>query len=558
MISTTSPRRRRTVLGWWSLYGAHLGLIVGSAGVMFGYIGFRQAFSGASVWDSFYGALQLLVLNGGMAPAGEPTPWALNLGRFLCAVAFGSAFLLLMMRLRAASANRWRAQRTRQHRVVFGATPEARQLVLCGVTRRRGLRCAAVLVGDLDEQHAMELRRDGVAVIGSCDDEVLVKVISRATSIVIAEHDDLDALAIMRRVRGVVETERIPLKVVFRSSALAETIRAREQPPSDNAVVTSVVSLPEAAALRLTQFDRFAMEVVLDRAHVVVAGRGDLAAEIAFAAVLPELDVSTAATHIVLDLVAEADESWPSSIEKRLLLGDSTAATNVEVRRHVVGDNGREVADYIQKLCAAGLEPTLVFIAGLADTDAIVAGTRLGSAPSGSRIVCVLERDTLSAELLTTSGQGTPTTEWVTLGELIDDPRLLRISMQERLGNVLMARNMKRRSAADAGAVLTYLLSDSAGTVTSESATAFASFLIETITNAGLVPEPRVTVTRPEPFDAVHRKAIRSRILDRFPPPAGSTPILYNADVGDFVSEVPHRFAQLGLDLTTPERYSGT
>jgi hypothetical protein len=554
MTSTTSPRRRRTVLGWWSLYGAHLGLGFGLVGVVFGYIGYRQAFGGASVGDSVYGAVQLLVLNGGMAPQGEPTPWALNLGRLLCAIAFGSAFLLLMMRLGAASANRWRAQRTRRHRVVFGATPEARQLVLCGETRRRRLRCDAVLVGDLDEQASMELRRDGVAVIGSCDDEMMAKVIHGATSIVIAEHDDLEALAIMRRVRSIVETERIPLKVVLRSSALAETIRSRERQRRD----MSVGSLPEAVAQRLTQFDRYATEVVLDRAHVVVVGRGDLAAEIAYAAVLPELDVSTAATHIVLELVAEPQETWPGSIEKRLLLGDSAAATNVEVRHHAAAGNGREVADHIRKLCAAESAPSLVFIAGLADTDVIVAGTNLGSVPSSDRIVCVLERDTFPAELLTISKDGPPTTHWVTLGELIDDPQLLGISVQERLGNVLMARNEKRRRAADAGVVLTYLLSDSVGMVTHESATEFAAFLIEAIANAGLAPEQRARVTRPEPFEAAQRTTISGRILERFPPPAGMNPILYRANVGRFVTEVPLRFAELGLDLTPPEGHTRT
>lgn len=554
----TTSRRRRTVLGWWSVYGAHVGFMVGLAGVALGYTGYRWAYDDASWWDSLYAALQLLVLSGGVAPPGVPTPWALNVGRFLCALAFGSAFLLLMMRLGAATAGRVRAQLTRKHRVVFGTTPEARQLVLVGETgrpRRRRLRCDAVLVGELDEKLSMELRRDGVVVIGACDDELLTKVIHGAKSIVVAEHDDIDALAIMRRVRHIVESERIPLKVVFRSSALAETIRARRQPPSDNPVVTSVVSLPEAAALRLTQFDRFPTEFVLDRVNIVVAGGGELAGEIAIASVLRGLDLPSAVHRIVLDLVAEPDETWPATVAKRLGHNGNAATptTNVELRRHAAGPTGSEVAECVLELCAADHAQHQVFVAGLADTDVIVAGTRLGLGLSNSRVVSVLERDAVPTELSNIAGERLPTMHWVTLGELIEDPRLLRISLQERLGTSLLARLEERRKA-HAGAVLEHLLSNSTGTITDTSATEFATFLIETLSSAGLKPEPRLKVTKAEPLIADHRKTVRSKILGRFPPSAETNQVNYQAHIGNFVNEVPQLFAALGFDLKTPER----
>ena len=194
-----------------------------------------------------------------------------------------------------------------------------------------------------------------------------------------------------------------------------------------------------------------------------------------------------------------------------------------------------------------------MFIAGFADTDTIVAGRRLDLALSRGRIVGVLERDAFPAELLTTPDRGSSIANWVTVGELIDDPRLLRFSTEERLGTVLMARVDKLRSAADTGAVLEHLLSGSAGSVTDESAIEFARFLIKTVTDAGLVPEPRLTVTRPKPLDAAPRTTIGGRILDRFPPLAGTNPITYAANVGEFVNEVPLRFAELGLDLNSKE-----
>jgi len=72
-------REGSTVLGWWSLYGAQVGFVVGLAAVVFGYVGYRQAFSGASWWDSSYAALQLLVLSGGVKRPGfddcSCVPW---------------------------------------------------------------------------------------------------------------------------------------------------------------------------------------------------------------------------------------------------------------------------------------------------------------------------------------------------------------------------------------------------------------------------------------------------------------------------------------------------
>ena len=136
---------------------------------------------------------------------------------------------------------------------------------------------------------------------------------------------------------------------------------------------------------------------------------------------------------------------------------------------------------------------------------------------------------------------------------MIEDPRLLRFSLQERLGTSLLARLEERRKA-HAGAVLEHLLSNSTGTITDTSATEFATFLIETLSSVGLKPEPRLKVTKAEPLIADDRKTVRSQVLGRFPPPADTNQINYQAHIGNFVNEVPQLFAALGFDLKTTER----
>jgi hypothetical protein len=526
-------------------------VVFGLAGVTFGYLGYRTVYATRSRLDAFYAALQLLVLNGTMPSEPIETPWTLHVGRLLSLVGTLSTLVLIALRLSITTTSRLSARQAKHHRVVFGTTPEACRLALSAVESaqasgriRVGAGCEVVLVGEFDHRQSMDLRSRGVVVVGAHDDKVLADAIRGARSIVIAESNDLVGLDLMRRVLDRGDARRSRLHVVLRSTALAATIRSLEPADGGLPAGVSVVSLPQAAALRLTQFDMHPTRFTDGVAHLVVAGRGDLAAELAVASALSNLNLPTWSPQVRLTLISGPADTWPAMAHEQLPGADANSCV-------AAGTSGSEIAACIVEACKEVRVPSQVFIAGLDDTDAIVAATRVRQSLAQATVTAVLEQN-LDASALKDAA-----VHWITLGDLIEDPWLLLTGTAERLGAALRHERDERRKFTDSRVLDRMLPGDA-----SEQGTALGEYVLTEVRRAGLEPVARSVVSRVRRLEPWARLSITHGMLSRYPTPSDEDPAGYELRVAELVHDLPRVFAGLGLDLSSnpylPSNQSGT
>ena len=135
------------------------------------------------------------------------------------------------------------------------------------------------------------------------------------------------------------------------------------------------MSLAQASAQRLIDF----FPVYVDRKweHVVVVGRGDVAREIAVEAVQRR---SARAEFISIDAFGDATESWVEVAQKQLNMRD------VDFVAHVKSLDAELLCREIVECCTARQAPHLIFVAGLADADALAIGTDPGGSTAGKSV----------------------------------------------------------------------------------------------------------------------------------------------------------------------------
>lgn len=478
--------RHRGPVRWWLAHGTEFSAAAGLLGVVLGYLGYRALDPPLPPWDAAYSALQLLVLNGGTAPEGATTPSLLNLGRYVSAVAFGSTFMLVMARISASRADLLRSRWTRDHRVVIGSTLEAIQVVAAypnEPTFRQRRTCRSVLVGRVDDRSLNELRSNGVAVIADADGTATARALRGASEIVVLEEHDVDGLARLHRLRTGGVDERTRVRIVLRSSELTHTVRHR-MPELMGSQRSSVVSLPEVVARRLVHLDRHPIVFSNDRALVAVAGDGDVAAEIALAAVLPRIHYDDALNtrHVELHLVGVDGAPWTDLVASRLggLIEGERPKVALRVAR--VAGNG---AAYGEAVVAACGEPgsCAIYVAGLPDAQAVVVAAQLATVRGGGPRVVLLELDSLARDLATTGSAIAPGVSIEAVGALIDDSRSVSVGRSE-----LLAAELRGRSAHDDA--LRTLISTPLGVVHEASSEAFAVVLLDALDAAGFVAVP--------------------------------------------------------------------
>ena len=189
---------RRAHRGWLTP-GAVLVGAIGTVGVALGYSGYRDLHPTASVWDALYSALQLLTLNADATPDAASTPVALNVGRFLCALASASTLGLILVRL-VLGADRLRLWISRDYVLVFGSTVAARKLAEAAAAKSRRARpwsCRAVLVGRSHSTTATDRWRTGLVVVDPQQPDAVARLVGSAREIIVAENDDADGLVMM-------------------------------------------------------------------------------------------------------------------------------------------------------------------------------------------------------------------------------------------------------------------------------------------------------------------------------------------------------------------------
>ncbi len=535
----TGASRRRGFSAW----APRVTLALGAAGVVFGVVGYRQ-FPTPLPWpDAIYSGIQLIALASSNPPDGSPAPVALQVGRFLTALALGSAVLLVLARFGVVGRDRLRASTARGHRVVIGATPEAQQLAVASrvsgatpATPTVTTTVTTVLIGAVVDDDAARLRASGVVVVAPAGERRLDRVLSGAVDVVVAEDDDLDALGTLGAVRS--STGLSPdtsLRVLLRSAPLAGTLQATA---GTNPTITS---LAQAVALNLCT-DRFPTRIDGTWHHVIVAGDGDHAEELSIAAVLPW---AVEGESIDVDLVGASTGEWMPSARARM-------AGVAEAHVHQCAATPSSFAAAVERCCDERHGPHLVFVAGLAPADAVAVGVAVARSQPDSRVVSVLAR---GAAAVTTDLDGADMpANWSPqyVGRLLDDRNLLRFHVVERLGHRLLDELGIWRSAHcgdQLAAMLGRTSVDAPGDVDRTNADAAARTLLDEFAAHGCIAQAALRPDLPTTPGPETMIAIARSLQVRLPRPAGFDAQRWQMLVTRLTFRVPRLLATLGYVL---------
>ena len=449
-------------------------VLIGVTGVVLGVIGYRL-FPEPVPWpDAIYSGIQLFGLNTFSPPDGSATPVALEVARFLTALTLGSAVLLVLARFGVVGRDRFQAQFARGQRVVIGDTLEAQQLATSSVepwsSRRSRLR--PVLVASLSDDEARRVRSLGVVVVSPGGRRQLNSAVRGATDVVFALGDDLEALRAANLVRDCRDLpSNASIRVLLRSPALAGSMQGQ---PGTNPTITS---LSQAIALNLCT-ERFPTRVGRQWHHVVVAGEGDYAEELAVAAVLPWF---VPGETIYLDLIGGSANDWMRSVSARV---DGFA----EIRRWPCAVVPSALTNAIREACVGRETIHLIFIAGVDPAAAVSIGIDMAREFPDSRVVSLLVHSSHS-ETADPTQSGAPE-NWSPqyVGRLLENRDLLRLNVHERLGRRLLGELNIWRGAYD-GELLAQFVGSPNGIVDQTHAEAAAALLMEAYAEHGYRPQ---------------------------------------------------------------------
>jgi hypothetical protein len=541
-------------------YTSHIPLWIGAAGVAFGFWGYRQLPCPPSFGDALYSSVRLLVLGAPDPPSGIDTPNALHIARWLCVVAIGSTVWSILARVGGVRVRRVSAWLSSGHRVVIGATPEALQLAVAAeaaASTRRQFR-HTVLVAELDDADALALRANDVVVVGPGSNRQLAGALRKAADVVIVEADDIDAMAAATRVVDILGNSPAHIRIILRTAAWARLMRDVHRTGALASARVTIVSLTEAAAIHLSS-EEFPPLDGIRREHVVVVGRGELAAEIAAATTRPWAVVGS----VPLDLISD-DGSWLATTSARL------NSDRIPTQSHRVAPTPEEVRAVIRQVCANRETNHLVFLAGLADAEVVEIGLtvarefdRNSAAPDSgpTRVVGLLSRDLSRG--VTPNSETLPTNWWaIPMRTLLEDRNLLLQRLPERL-RVPLLRELKLRQTVPGDTALAHLLGVEVpdGPRSPERTVELAAALLEAFAKHGYAPIARLASDQvpmlPVESNLIH--VIPEELLNRYP--VGSTgmdPGDYRLQLAELTSRLPIMLAGLGYELAPLRKGTGT
>lgn len=458
-------------------------LLVASAGVVCGYLGFGQMDPSASFLDRSYASLQLLVVAGPNGLGTESLPALLSVGRYLAAAGLVGTVSAIFLRLGAAGADRLTAQRANGHVVVMGSTTEAQQLAL--MRRRDKQASKVILVGDLEESSTAALRQQGVRVLAPAGRASLRSIVKGAKEVVLAEGDDGVAFAVLEELEGLLRNEDgARVRVLTQSTAFARSLRSRFA--SHGASVSlSARSVVEAASQRLSSEFFFPPYPSGSSLHLVVIGQGDLARETAISAVDRRVGRNS---RTLVDLWTVGDHEWCTEVEERL------KSRTVSVRITRLLGSPEVMARRVLQESPSGDWIKRGYVIGLEDGTAITLAMTLQDSASSFRVVSV-QRTAGPESHLHLSGDS----EWrsTTLGNLLAEPEVW--TLDEQLGEEILAGLRTLHDLPGAADVLGSLgpLQLLSSAQRSEWATAVASDLKVDLASCGLIISPTLQWAEP-------------------------------------------------------------
>lgn len=431
-------RRRSSDVHVWVRW---LTVVVGLAGVSLGTWGYRS-FPRPLPWpNAAYGGLQLLALSTIEPPPGTLAPGLLVAGRFLAAAALASAGVLLAIRLSLRGRDRMMARMAKGHRVIVGSSELAKGLAIASLSHEAGWR-QVVLVGDFLEPAVEATRRAGVRVVPHVK-ACLADALRGANEVVIAESDDVRAVAVAQEVHealihaprrqeptsenggfadnasvGFAPGSQTRILLFVQSPELARTLGSRRDSGSE------IVSLQDAAARELVS--RAGDERFAD--HVVVAGDGPLATEVAVESVVPWLLHDR---QIRVSLVHVGDAGWAEAALRRI---NSVAPRAIVTLQ----DCQPQSVSYTVLSLGTTHEVRSVFLVGIDRVPALDAALTMQPRFGDRTTIVALLGDggTVPADPGVVGGA---TLEFCTWTDLLRSPHVTRPSLHMRIGRALVA-----------------------------------------------------------------------------------------------------------------------
>jgi hypothetical protein len=274
----------RRVASWWGK--VHWYLLGALAVVVFvlGIIGFLQWYdahgaTGATVWDAAYESLQLFILESGSAE--PPIPAALNIARFLGALAFFLGATAAVFAIFGEQLARLRLRRAEGHAVVCGLGD--RGLHIAARLLRAGWRVAAIEL-DEDAPSVDRARADGaVVVIGDATDATVLRRVradhaSRVYAVCPNEGDNAEIVVRLRELAGDVSQDG-PVEVYAHIYDTELCTLLREQEARDGAsrdVRVQFFNVPERGARAMLDSVPPVARYEGAAPHIVVVGLGKL------------------------------------------------------------------------------------------------------------------------------------------------------------------------------------------------------------------------------------------------------------------------------------------
>lgn len=192
--------------GQWSLG------ISGVAIAALGFVGWMQVSPPLPIPEALYRALTLLALQYDY-PIDRTPPLLLNWARFLALLWAATAVWAVVGRVFGSRLRSWRAKAATNHVVLAGSGPEVPELALR--YRRANPSAGVIVLGEVEQQQALQLRRAGVVLLPGATHQELVRIVRGAARIVVADRSDAEAARLASQIEFAAGADPFPSVVMF-------------------------------------------------------------------------------------------------------------------------------------------------------------------------------------------------------------------------------------------------------------------------------------------------------------------------------------------------------
>ena len=363
-------KRSRGWLWWlkWSL------VPLGVLAFVLALIGYRRALPDAAATDAPFYALNLLALNYSSPP--DSPPAELDIARFLVHVVAAGAAVVAAFTLLQNRRDRWTVGRMRGHVVVAGDSQLVPDLAInyhrVSTSPRHPKVC---VLARLDTDTTNRLRALAIKVVGDAGDS-LSQILAGATEVVLAGHDDAEAVRLVTSVAAAGVSATTVVRVLVDDPALATELRLALAPkhPGFDICCTSA-RLATYVLSGTSPYDGGEGSV-----PPVVIGEGPLAQEAG-----PRLvsGWQPPAQHVKVTCLRPTDD-W--IVDPRVDLAGRGELTFVEVPW-----SARAVARIPRSPGEGASVPGLVVVAGLDDAAGFTVASRVAAGTPNLRVVLVAQ-----------------------------------------------------------------------------------------------------------------------------------------------------------------------